>query len=73
MKTLREWRTSRLLGTQALSEKSGVTKKTIIQIEHGRQLPRFGTIQKLSQALEVEPGDVTEFAQAIAESAEAPA
>ena len=65
MKTLREWRRERLLGLDGLVEKSGVSKRTIIQIEHGRQLPRFTTIRKLCEALGVEPRDVAEFAAAL--------
>lgn len=72
MMTLREWRSSRLMGTKTLAAKAGVSNKTIVQIEHGRQLPNFGTIQKLSQALGVEPTEVSEFAAAIKQRAEAP-
>ena len=73
MMTLREWRASRLMGTKALAAKAGVSNKTIVQIEHGRQVPNFGTMQKLSQALDVEPMEVTEFAAAIEQRAAAPA
>jgi transcriptional regulator with XRE-family HTH domain len=67
MKTLREWRLSRLLSTRALEAAAGVTQKTIIDIEYGRRRPHYGTIGKLSAALGVEPGDVTEFAMALEE------
>lgn len=73
MMTLREWRANRLMGTKVLAARAGVSNKTIVQIEHGRQLPNFGTIQKLSQALDVEPGEVKEFAAAIQERAAPPA
>ncbi len=65
MKTLREWRAERLLGVKALGLKAGVSNKTIVQIEHGRQVANFRTIQRLSEALGVEPRDVAEFAAAI--------
>ena len=65
MKTLREWRAERLLGVKALAAKAGVSNKTIVQIEHGAQVPSFRTIRRLCDALEVEPRQVVEFAQAI--------
>ncbi len=65
MKTLRAWRAERLLGSKALAATAGVSNKTIIDIEHGRQLPRFRTIQRLRAALGVEPREVEEFARAI--------
>ncbi len=72
MKTLREWRATRLLGVKALALRSGVSNKTIVQIEHGRQVPKFSTIRRLCDALEVEPQEVSEFAAAIAEWGAAP-
>ena len=72
MKTLREWRAERLLGVKALALKSGVSNKTIVQIEHGRQVANFRTIRRLCDALAVEPGEVTEFAAAIAQRAVGP-
>ena len=65
MQTLREWRLARLLSVRGLEAASGVTAKTIIDIEYGRRRPHYGTIGKLSAALRVEPGDVTEFAAAL--------
>ncbi len=65
MKTLREWRAERLLGVKALARLAGVSNTTIIQIEHGEQVPIFRTIRKLSEALGVEPREVAEFAAAI--------
>ena len=66
MKPLRAWRLSRLMSTRALANASGVTQKTIINLEYGRQRPHYATIGKLSQALGVEPGEVMEFAAALA-------
>ncbi len=65
MKTLREWRAERLLGVKALAQKAGVSNTTIIQIEHGEQVPIFRTIRRLSEALGVDPKEVAEFAAAI--------
>jgi DNA-binding Xre family transcriptional regulator len=69
--TLREWRQRRVLGTAALAQLAGVTKPTIIAIEHGRvRAIKHRTIRKLSAALDVEPGDVAEFRRALMEPAE---
>ena len=65
MKSLREWRLSRLLSVRGLEAASGVTTKTIMDVEHGRRRPHYATMRKLCAALEVEPGDVTEFAAAL--------
>ena len=67
MKSLREWRAGKLMSSKALAAAAGVSNKTIIQIEHGRQLPTFRTIHRVTTALGVAPGDVEEFAAAIEE------
>lgn len=66
MKSLRAWRAERLLSTRALAAKAGVSNKTIVQLENGHGVPIFRTITRLSAALGVEPGEVAEFAAAIA-------
>jgi transcriptional regulator with XRE-family HTH domain len=66
VKTLREWRAERLLSTRALAALAGVSNKTIVQLEAGRQLPVFRTMRRLSEALGVAPGEIAEFAAAIA-------
>lgn len=65
MKTLREWRRERLISIEDLAEKTGVSTKTIVETELGRTRPKFRTIRKLSEALNVEPREVSEFAAAI--------
>ena len=65
MKSLRDWRIDRLMSLAALAEQSGVTKKTLIDIEHGRRLPHYGTIAALCGVLNVAPIEVTEFAAAL--------
>lgn len=65
MKTLREWRIERLLSHRALERESGVTAKTIVDIEFGRRVPHYKTIGSLSRALGVEPREVAEFAAAM--------
>ena len=67
MKTLREWRAARLKSSKTLSADTGVSNKTILAIENGRQLPTFRTMQRLSTALDVPAEEITEFAEAIGE------
>jgi len=63
--TLREHRAARLLSSKGLAAATGVSNKTILGIENRRQVPTFRTIQRLSEGLCVEPGEVQEFADAI--------
>ena len=65
VKTLRQWRLEKLLGTKALATAAGVSNKTIVQIEHGRQVPLLRTIRLISEALGVPPREITEFAEAL--------
>jgi transcriptional regulator with XRE-family HTH domain len=65
VKSLREWRIDRLLSLAALAEQSGMTKKTLIDIENGRRMPHYRTIAELCRVLDVPPGEVTEFAAAL--------
>lgn len=67
MKPLREWRAERLLSVRALALAAGVSTKTIVQLEAGRQLPTFRTMQRLTAALDVSAGEVEEFAAAVGE------
>ncbi len=66
MRTLREWRALRLLSTKGLAAKAGVSNKTIVGLENGHGVPIFRTIARISGALDVPPGEITEFAAAIA-------
>ena len=60
-----EIRRVRLMTTRELSQKAGVSRQTIIDIENGRGHPALSTIRKLSEALEVDPMEVNEFRDAI--------
>lgn len=71
MRSLREWRADRLLSTKKLSVLTGVSNKTILDIEHRKRTPSFRTIQRLSQALEVDSKEVREFSDAIARHSQA--
>jgi len=57
----------KLMSSKALAAATGVSNKTILGIENRRQLPTFRTIQRLSDALGVDPSQVQEFANAIEE------
>ncbi len=72
MKTLRTWRQERLVSIEDLAEKSGVSTKTIVETELGRTTPKYRTIRRLSEALEVDPGEVEEFAAVMRGGAEGP-
>ncbi len=71
MLSLREVRRRQLLSREDLAERSGVCVTTILTIEHGRRVPRFGTIRRLATALGIDPMQVAEFHLAIAGSGDA--
>ena len=62
MKTLREWRQERMMSTRDLAKAAGISDKTLIQVERGRQRPQWRTMRSLCETLGVQPRDVTEFA-----------
>lgn len=62
---LREARRRRLFTIQALADQAEISTKTVVDIEHGRQIPRLGTIRKISTVLQVEPFEIVEFEEAI--------
>jgi transcriptional regulator with XRE-family HTH domain len=57
-KTLREWRTARLLTQEELGEKVGVTFYTISNWELGIKQPRFKNLRALAEALGVQPEQI---------------
>ncbi len=65
VKSLREWRSERLWSVRDLAAAAGISTKTVVQTEHGRQLPTFRTMRRVSDALAVEPGEIAEFARAL--------
>ena len=67
MKTLREWRLDRLLSVRELAKRSGVTAKTIVDLEYARRTPHYETMRQLCGVLGVAPGEVAEFAAALEE------
>ena len=69
MMSLREWRNARVLGVAELAERAGVSKVTVINIEHGRSRAiKRRTMRRLAQALGVEAKEVTEFAAVLEQS-----
>jgi transcriptional regulator with XRE-family HTH domain len=70
--TLREERVRRLLSVRSLAERAEVAPTTVHLIETGRRRPQFLTIERLSQALEVDPMEVTEFRRVLDAAARPP-
>lgn len=52
---LKHYRESRFLTQAELGEKAGVSWKTISAIERGVEQPRFKTLRRLAEALEITP------------------
>jgi transcriptional regulator with XRE-family HTH domain len=65
LKTLREWRAEKLISSKGLAARSGVSNKTILGIENQRQVPTFRTMDRLSDALQIEPAAIKEFVDAL--------
>jgi len=64
---LKEWRNRRGLTPWGLADKSGVGWASIARIETGRANPRLSTINRLAEALDLDPKDL------LPESGEKPA
>jgi transcriptional regulator with XRE-family HTH domain len=67
MMSLRETRRRNLFSILRLAEKAEVSTRTIVDLEHGRTVPRLQTIRKISDALEVAPDQIAEFRAALYE------
>ncbi len=52
---LKELRRDRMLTQRDLAEKADIALSTVVNLEKQHTEPRFGTIRKLAQALDVEP------------------
>jgi transcriptional regulator with XRE-family HTH domain len=57
LKTLRE---RKALTQKDLSERSGVSRPTIVRLEQGFDAPYPSTVRKLAESLGVEPSDLME-------------
>jgi DNA-binding XRE family transcriptional regulator len=65
--SLRELRLRKMWSQRDLAREAGVTQKTIVDLELGRVEPHLKTMRKLTAALGIEPLEVAEFQQAIAD------
>jgi transcriptional regulator with XRE-family HTH domain len=65
VRPLRDVRADRLLSMRELAQLAGVAPSTIYLIEVGRTTPRLSVIRRLSEALAIDPQEVTEFRRAI--------
>ncbi len=52
---LKEQRTRRFLTQEALAKKAAISQKQLSKIENDEVEPRFSTILKLAEALNIEP------------------
>lgn len=64
MLTLREARQRKHLSQQVLADRAGVARVTVSQIELGKSGPRPHIARRLSQALDIAPAEIIEFAKA---------
>jgi len=64
MLTLREARLRKHMSQQVLADRAGVARVTVSQIELGKSGPRPHIARRLSQALEIAPGEIAEFGKA---------
>lgn len=62
---LRAIRLTRALSQRDLAERAGVTQKTVLELELGRQEPQLRTIRRIATALGVEPTEIDEFREAL--------
>ncbi len=58
---VRELRNRKLMTQKRLSKAAGVSKQTITRMETGANVAHFDTIQKVANALDVEPGALIEY------------
>ena len=65
---LKEARARKLFSLSDLAQVSGVSRANLAALEAGKWLPSLRTVRRLIAALGVAPGDVEEFAAAIAKT-----
>ena len=61
MASLRELRIRKLLSQKDLANRSGISVRTIINIESGARPPRLVTMRRVAEALGVEWVEIDEF------------
>ncbi|MGC4106245.1 MAG: helix-turn-helix transcriptional regulator [Thermomicrobiales bacterium] len=64
MLTLREARQRKQMSQQVLADRAGVARVTVSQIELGKSGPRPHIARRLSQVLDMPPGEIVEFGKA---------
>ena len=62
---LKAWRAQRVMTQKDLADKSGVSFFTIQGLEQGKHLPSIRTARRLAEALQVEPLEIDEVAEAM--------
>jgi transcriptional regulator with XRE-family HTH domain len=65
MKTLKEHREAAGLSMRAFAAQAGVSTRTIVLAESGRQEPYPATMRRMAAALGVRVLEITEFARAV--------
>lgn len=60
MTSLKKLRLKKLLSQSKLAKLSGVSRTTIVAIENNQHQPQPLTIQKLANALDVDPSEIDE-------------
>jgi transcriptional regulator with XRE-family HTH domain len=55
---LRELRRDRMLTQRDLAQRADIALSTVVNLEKQHTEPRFGTIRKLAEALEVDPHEL---------------
>jgi transcriptional regulator with XRE-family HTH domain len=58
-RNLRRLREDRLLTQAELAERAGIALSSLVRIENDQVDPRFSSIRKLAQALDVDPRELT--------------
>lgn len=64
-RTLKQARVARMLTVRGLAAAAGCSPHTVHEVELGKRVPRFDTIQRLSAELGVKPSEIAEFRRAL--------
>ncbi len=58
--SLKEQRVNRFMTQEQLAQAAGISARQLVRIEKNEVEPRFSTILKLAEALEVEPSELVD-------------
>jgi DNA-binding XRE family transcriptional regulator len=64
-RSLREVRRRAMYSIKGLAAEVGISPTTIMDVEHGRRVPRLATIRAICRTLGIDPLTVEEFARVI--------